>query len=140
MQIKNKLLFIQAKTYYGLIIDQYQEVIGKVGSRHIPILFTIAMLQEMEVKGILSTGIDIQSALDDIEKSDILLTEEKISKLSKRSYTKRTEFIKYLNAITSVMDTIYAFKFKRAKRKTKRIRKRIRKWVKKYNTSINIQQ
>ncbi len=110
-------LLVQAQHYYGLIIRDYQKHISTVGGRHVPILFATIMFQTFQDAGMLKLDINYKILMNDIERSDMLETNDIISRISGKTVLEKTEVKKYYIGVKHIIDNVMSakVKFKRKK-------------------------
>ncbi len=113
-------LFIQAKSYYGLQIRDYQIFISEVGGRHIPILYAGLMFQTLKTAGVIGLDMDYGKLISDIEVSDVLETTQKKSRFNDKMITERTEVRKYRTGVESIISNVMNLKIKFSRSKNKR--------------------
>lgn len=110
---KHYALYVQSKSYYGIVIKKYCEHIADVNESHIPILYAILMFQELKACGLIGLDVDYNKMIEIIYMTDYFKGQQKVSKYDNKTIVHdRSEINKYANCIQDTVSSVIKFKTK----------------------------
>ena len=110
----NHSMLLRAKKYYSKIIDVYSKTFT---NRHIPLLFSVIVVQKLEIQGYLKLDIDYIRIFNAIKESNHLERESKQSKFRNKEVVIDKEVNIYNECVDKLFAEVYKTKMSNRRKK-----------------------